>query len=68
MSLLKLTPGNYFGDEDGFNSESKMYNAKVISNNCKIYLIPKEKVIFNVKEPDLLQQIYDVSDARKHML
>lgn len=68
MPLLKLTPGNYFGDEDGFNSEKKSYNAKVISNNCKIFLIPKEKIILNVKEPHLLQQIYDVSEQRKEML
>lgn len=42
ISLLKLSAGNYFGDEDGFNSEIKQYTAKVTSNNCKLFLIPKE--------------------------
>lgn len=42
VSLLKLSAGNYFGDEDGFNSKIKQYSAKVTSNNCKLFLIPKE--------------------------
>jgi hypothetical protein len=42
VSLLKLSAGNYFGDEDGFNSIVKQYTAKVTSNNCRLLLIPKE--------------------------
>ena len=42
FSLLKLSRGNYFGDEDGFMEEHKGYNVKVTSNNCKLFLIPKE--------------------------
>lgn len=54
VSLLKIGAGNYFGDEDGFNSKSKMFNAKVISNNCKLFLIPKDKIVLNIKDQSLL--------------
>lgn len=50
ISLLKIGPGNYFGDEDGFNSKFKTFNAKVISNNCKLFLIPKDKIVLNIKD------------------
>lgn len=42
FSLLKLNVGSYFGDEDGFHNEVKGYNVKITSNNCKLFLIPKE--------------------------
>lgn len=48
FSMLKLTVGSYFGDEDGFDQDTKSYNVKVTSNNCKLFLIPKE-VIFSKK-------------------
>lgn len=48
FSLIKLGVGSYVGDEDGFNNDIKGYNVKVTSNNCKLFLIPKEvKKIFN---------------------
>jgi len=42
VSLLKLSAGNYFGDENGFYPKIKHYTAKVTSNNCKLFIIPKE--------------------------
>lgn len=42
VSLLKLTVGSYFGDEDGFEGDIKHYNVKIMANNCKLFLIPKE--------------------------
>jgi len=46
ISLLKLTPGNYFGDEQGFNEKKMKYSVRVTSNKTKIFLIPK-KVSFS---------------------
>ena len=68
ISLLKIGPGNYFGDEDGFNSKIKTFNAKVISNNCKLFLIPKDKIVLNIKDQFLLQTILQVGNMRKKMM
>ena len=42
VPVLKLAAGSYFGDEDGFLTEEKIFSVKVVSNNCKLFLIPKE--------------------------
>jgi hypothetical protein len=39
---MKITEGNYFGDENGFKSQSKLYSVKVASTNCKLFLLPKD--------------------------
>ena len=68
VSLLKIGPENYFGDEDGFNTKKKAFNAKVISNNCKLFLIPKDKIAMNIKDQSLLQTILTVGNLRKEMM
>ena len=42
IAIMKLSPGNYFGDEEGFDVETKRYSIKVTSNNTKILLLPKD--------------------------
>jgi CRP-like cAMP-binding protein len=54
IPLFKLTPGNYFGDEEGFNVSKMKHSVRVSSNNTKIFLIPK-KVNF---VPKFLQNIF----------
>lgn len=42
LSLIKLGKFNYFGDEDGFDNKEKKYSIKVLTNDCKLFLIPKD--------------------------
>lgn len=81
ISLFKLTPGNYFGDEQGFNVENMKFSVRVTSNNTKIFLIPKDvstaiistfnffqKIIKNTATQERLQHIYLTSQRRAFML
>jgi len=40
LSLVKLGPGNHFGDEEGYDQSQKKYGIRVTSTRCHIYLIP----------------------------
>jgi CRP-like cAMP-binding protein len=42
VPIMKVSEGNYFGDEEGFKEPVKNYTLKVISNNCQLFLIPKD--------------------------
>lgn len=39
--VLKLTRGNYFGDEGGFESQIKHYHVKVTTNTAQFFVISK---------------------------
>lgn len=58
ITLLKLGVGNYFGDEDGFEAKVRQFNIKVKSNNCKLFLIPKEVTKLNFPLQIYPLQIY----------
>lgn len=46
VNIIKLTEGNYFGDEEGFGSDVKNYSVKVKSSVTKLFLIPKDVRIY----------------------
>lgn len=45
QSILALTSGNYFGDEEGFYPKVKKFNIRVISARCKVLIIPKKVIL-----------------------
>lgn len=42
LSILKITEGNYCGDEDGFSGDIKSYSVRIKSSVTKLFLIPKD--------------------------
>lgn len=42
VSLLKLYKGDYFGDEDGYNTKFKEFSLRATSQMCMVYQIPKD--------------------------
>ena len=41
MTLLRLKKGGFFGVEEGFDVDVKSFSVKAATNNCKLFLIPK---------------------------
>lgn len=57
LSIFKVTEGNYFGDEGGFNQEVAPYSILVTTNCPKLFLIPKD-----VRHPEISEFLENNSE------
>lgn len=64
--IKKYAPGNYFGNEEGFDATTKAFSAKVSSFKASLLEIQKKKIKQNTYyEPELLKAIRDISDQKQ---
>lgn len=64
--IKKIGDSCYFGNEEGFDQEEKVYTAKVSSYSCSFIQISKKKIRQNANyEPELMAFIYSQSNKKK---
>lgn len=64
--IKKIGDSCYFGNEEGFDQEEKVYTAKVSSYSCSLIQISKKKIRQNTQyEPELMAFIYSQSNKKK---
>lgn len=40
--ILRLKEGGHFGAEDGYYNNLKIFSVRAVTNQCKLYLVPKD--------------------------